>query len=425
MSDWRTFALGDLTENLDSFRKPVKEGDRKTGPYPYYGASGIVDHVDAYLFDGLHLLIAEDGENLRTRKLPIAFVANGKFWVNNHAHIVRGNDKADTRFLHYALQVADVTSYLTGSTMPKLTQGNLNRIPIYAPKIEEQRAIVNVLSALDDRIELNQRVNETLEQMAQMIFKDWFVDFGPVRRMRQGEINPVAIMGGLVQDTARATALVALFPVAFGDGGIPDGWRWKPLREVLEINPRERLKKGNIAPYSDMASLPTTGPIANAPVMREFGSGMRFRNGDALMARITPCLENGKAAYVDFLADGQVGWGSTEFIVFRAKPPIPSPFAYLLTRQEDFRSHAIQSMTGTSGRQRAQETAIGEYRIVGADPGVYSAFGAFVMPFFRKIRANAIENGTLAEARDYLLPKLMSGEVSVRDAVSQIEDVRP
>jgi type I restriction enzyme S subunit len=97
--DWRVQSLGDLTENFDSIRVPVKEADRRTGPYPYYGASGIVDYVDKYLFDGEYLLVAEDGENLRTRNTPVAFLARGRFWVNNHAHIVRGNLNADTRFL--------------------------------------------------------------------------------------------------------------------------------------------------------------------------------------------------------------------------------------------------------------------------------------------------------------------------------------
>ena len=102
-AEWQMFTLGELTDNFDSLRVPVKQSDRRPGPYAYYGASGVVDHVNGFLFDGQYLLIAEDGENLKTRTTPIAFLANGKFWVNNHAHIVRGNSNADTRFLMYAL----------------------------------------------------------------------------------------------------------------------------------------------------------------------------------------------------------------------------------------------------------------------------------------------------------------------------------
>src|SRR3970040_2343112 len=120
--DWRERSLAELSDNFDGIRVPVKESDRRAGPYPYYGASGVVDQVDNYLFDGEYLLIAEDGENLRTRNTPVAFLVRGKFWVNNHAHIVRGNSEADTRFLMYALSGMDINGYLTGSTLAQLTQ---------------------------------------------------------------------------------------------------------------------------------------------------------------------------------------------------------------------------------------------------------------------------------------------------------------
>src|SRR5207253_585154 len=136
--------------------------------------------------DGEYLLIAEDGENLRTLNTPVAFLAHGKFWVNNHAHIVRGNGEADTRFLMYALARADISGYLTGSTMPKLTQGNMNRIPLLAPPVNEQRAIAHILGTLDDKVELNRRMNETLEAMARVLFQSWFVDFDPVRAKAEG-----------------------------------------------------------------------------------------------------------------------------------------------------------------------------------------------------------------------------------------------
>ena len=136
-SEWMERTLGEITENFDALRLPVKQADRRPGPYPYYGAAGVVDLVDKFIVDGEYLLIAEDGENLRTRATPVAFLARGKFWVNNHAHVVRANGDADTRFLMYALSTTDISGYLTGSTMPKLTQGNLNRIPLMVPPIDE------------------------------------------------------------------------------------------------------------------------------------------------------------------------------------------------------------------------------------------------------------------------------------------------
>jgi type I restriction enzyme S subunit len=405
--DWPLVPLGELTENLDGRRVPVKENDRKPGPYPYYGASGIVDRVDGYLFDGDYLLIGEDGENLRTRQTPIAFMATGKFWVNNHAHIVRGNDRADTRFLSYVLSKTDISGYLTGSTMPKLTQGNLNRLPVIAPPLAEQKAIAAVLGALDDKIELNRRMNATLEAMARALFQSWFVDFDPVRAKLDGR-PPAAL------DPTTA----ALFPDSFQDselGPIPKGWNAKRLPEAIEVNPRRTLKAGTVAPYLDMKNLPTQGHSAQEVIDREFSSGTKFQNGDTLLARITPCLENGKTGFVDFLEDGQVGWGSTEYIVFAPKPPLPPQLGYLLARSDALRSHAIQNMTGTSGRQRVPSECFNTFWLAIPPSDIAERFDELTAPLMAKIKANADQSRTLATLRDTLLPKLLSGELSVAD----------
>ena len=122
MSEWPLVALADVVDCLDTIRRPVRAADRQNGPYPYYGASGIIDHVDKYLLDGTYALVAEDGENLRSRNTPISFIARGRFWVNNHAHVLAGTEDTDVRFLAYRLEQSDVAGYLTGSTQPKLTQ---------------------------------------------------------------------------------------------------------------------------------------------------------------------------------------------------------------------------------------------------------------------------------------------------------------
>lgn len=233
-SEWELRPLGELSVNFDARRKPVKEVDRVAGPYPYYGASGVVDHVNDYLFDGEYLLVAEDGENLRTRNTPIAFRATGKFWVNNHAHILQGNEIASTRYLEYALLAADITPHLTGAVMPKLTQGNLNKIELPCPSLEGQRAITDVLGALDDRIDNLRATNATLEAIAQAIFKSWFIDFDPVRAKMEGR-EPE----GMDAETA------ALFPSEFEEselGLIPKGWRAGDLASILK-NHREKVAK--------------------------------------------------------------------------------------------------------------------------------------------------------------------------------------
>lgn len=222
--------LHEVTDNFDSQRIPVKERDRKRGIFPYYGASGIIDYVDNYIFDGEYLLVAEDGENLKTRNTPIAFIAKGKYWVNNHAHIIRGNQLADTRYLLYALNNTEISGYLTGSTMPKLTQDNLKRIQIPYFPLSTQRAIASILGSLDDKIELNRQMNETLEATARAIYKSWFVDFDPVKAKAEGR-RPF----GMDDETAK------LFPSGFEEsklGRIPKGWKAGDISDVSEINAR-------------------------------------------------------------------------------------------------------------------------------------------------------------------------------------------
>lgn len=152
--------------------------------------------------------------------------------------------------------------------------------------------------------------------------------------------------------------------------------------------------------------------------MREMGSGMKFLNGDTLVAWITPCLENGKTAFVDFLSHGEVGWGSTEYIVLRPKGAIPTVFAYLLARTEEFRSFAIQQMTGSSGRQRVPADSLSKYLIATPDNDspLFTRFGELVAPMFAQITAAVRQSRTLAGLRDALLPKLISGELRVPDA---------
>jgi type I restriction enzyme, S subunit len=297
----------------------------------------------------------------------------------------------------------------TGSTIPLINLSVLRNLPIALPPLGEQQEIVSVLKSLDDKIELNHRMSVTLEQVAQSLFKSWFIDFDPVKAKAVGRLPE-----GMDAETA------TLFPSTFEKcelGLIPKGWLCKQLIDVFEINPQRRLPKGQVATYLDMASVPTTGHRPTSWTEREMGSGMKFINGDTLLARITPCLENGKTAFVDFLAQDEVGWGSTEFIVLRPRLGLPNYFAYLLCRHNDFRSFAIQSMTGTSGRQRVPPDQLGKYKVAVPPPQspIGDKFGELIMPLVRKISQNSVETQKLAGLRDILLPKLVSGQLRIPD----------
>jgi type I restriction enzyme S subunit len=408
-SEWRLRSLGELTDNFDSIRVPVKERDRRPGPYPYYGASGVVDHVDDYLFDGEYLLIAEDGENLGTRSTPVAFLARGKFWVNNHAHIVRGNADADTRFLMYSLAATDISGYLTGSTMPKLTQGNMNRIPILAPTVDEQRAIADILGALDDKIELNRRISETLEAMARAMFKSWFVDFDPVRAKAEG------------RDPGLPKPIADLLPDSFEDselGKIPKGWRVLGLDEIARFLNGLALQK---YPPTGKRSLPVV-KIAQLRTGTTEGA-------DCASADLDPdhIIEDGD---VLFSWSGSLecvlwagGRGALNQHLFKVtSQDYPKWLYYLWIDQhlEDFRHIAAGKATTMGHIQRHH---LSDAKVVVPRPDLLRAmdrcFGAVV----EAIPRLRVQSRTLAALRDALLPKLLSGDVRVKEAQGIVDEV--
>ncbi|WP_426961567.1 restriction endonuclease subunit S [Glaesserella parasuis] len=142
-------ALGNISENLDFMRKPITSGLREKGNIPYYGASGIVDYVKDYIFEGDYLLVSEDGANLLARNTPIAFSISGKNWVNNHAHVLKFNTYTERRFVEFYLNNIDLTPYISGAAQPKLNKNNLSNIKIPAPPFEEQQRIVAILDKFE------------------------------------------------------------------------------------------------------------------------------------------------------------------------------------------------------------------------------------------------------------------------------------
>ena len=244
---------------------------------------------------------------------------------------------------------------------------------------------MELLGALDDKIALNRCVAATLEEIARALFKSWFVDFDPVRAKAEGRPT------GLPDDIA------ALFPDRFGDDGLPEGWRRVLADDLVEVNPTVSLPQGTPAPYVEMAALPTSGPRVQGVINRPGGSGARFQNADTLLARITPCLENGKTALVDVLDGDRAGWGSTEFIVLRARPGVPAEWPYLLARDEAFRAHVIASMSGTSGRQRAPPSAVSRWEVARPGSSIFDAFGRASKALFARLTSLSEQSASLAE----------------------------
>lgn len=176
---WQEKTLPDISENLDSIRVPVTKKNRSTGIYPYYGASGIVDYVDDYLFDEDLLCISEDGANLIMRTYPIAFPIKGKVWVNNHAHVLRFNNLTTQKYVEYYFEGLKLDEYITGAAQPKLTQKALNRIVINLPSsIDEQQSIVSCLDSLSNHVreleEINSKTAAECDALKQALLRQIF-----------------------------------------------------------------------------------------------------------------------------------------------------------------------------------------------------------------------------------------------------------
>ncbi|MEU4623481.1 hypothetical protein AB0G04_26350 [Actinoplanes sp. NPDC023801] len=246
--------------------------------------------------------------------------------------------------------------------------GFLDAERLRVPPLPEQRRVVALLGALDDRIAGGDRVVNACEDLLRAEF----------------DALGVTAPGGTV-----------------------------PVTELVEFNPRTPLPDRDGAAYVDMAALPTRVAAIRHWTRRPPRTGSRFRNGDTLLARITPCLENGKTGYVDFLADDETGAGSGEFVVLRARPGVPPHLPYFLARDERFRAHAIQRMAGSTGRQRVHAADLADFRITVPGPRELAAFGNRAGAAFAHAAALLAESRSLTELRDVLLPELMSGRQSL------------
>ena len=165
--EWEKKRLEECVEFLDGLRKPIKSEDRKSeqGLYPYYGASGIIDYIDGYIFDGEYILLSEDGANIIDRNYRVAFIAKGKIWVNNHAHVLQPYDGFDINFLSETLERLNYAVYNTGTTMPKLNQEVCRNINLKIPTTKEQNKIGNLLSLLNERISTQNKIIEDLKKL--------------------------------------------------------------------------------------------------------------------------------------------------------------------------------------------------------------------------------------------------------------------
>lgn len=375
---------------------------RKGELYPFIEMGSVStrfrspDGIDTKPFDsGVRF---QDGDTVIARITPC--LQNGKrFFCQNIGTgfgsteylVFRPKDNSvDNKFLYYYMQTEfikkSMINSMTGATgRQRVNNDVFKNITVSFPDLVIQKKIGEVLSAYDDLIENNQQQIKLLEDAAQRLYKEWFVDL----HFPGYEITCVM-------------------------NGLPEGWERSTLKDVIEFNPKVALTKGRIKQCVPMSALSTSSMVIDSSEFTETSSnaGSKFQNGDTLLARITPCLENGKTGYVDNIKSDEGAVGSTEFIVMRSKRLNPY-MVYLFSRTEDFRKTAIKSMTGSDGRQRAQVDKIMAYDYLLPPKKIILEFSKIVAPFFEAISLCSMRCKRLAEARDRLLPKLMSGEIEL------------
>lgn len=365
---FETVKFSDITVNHDKKRIPLStmERSKRQGSYRYYGAQGVIDYIDDYIFDGKYLLIAEDGENLKSKKQNIAQLAEGRFWVNNHAHIVQCNERCRLEYLCFMLNSMDLSGYITGSAQPKLSQANMNNISFEIPSVEMQDLILSVILPIEKRIATNTAINENLEQQAQALFKAWFVDFEP--------------FGGIM----------------------PDDWRIGTASEIIELHDSKRVPLSG----AERDKMDKTYPYYGATSRMDYVDNYLFdgiylllgEDGTVIDANGFPILQY---VYGKF-------WVNNHAHIITGKLGYTVESLYLL-----FSLTNIKHIVTGAVQQKVSQANLKKVPVIIPNAHSLERFNTIIQPIFATIRNYRDENEHLAALRDTLLPKLMSGEIDV------------
>lgn len=252
----RDYSFDDVVILHDKERVPLSALARKKrhGVYRYFGAQGIIDYVDNYLFDGDYVLIAEDGENLKSQKQNIANYVSGKFWVNNHAHIVSTTDICRLKYFYYLINNMNISPFITGSAQPKLSQSSMQKMTFKLPDIKTQDQILGILESIDSKIEVNLQINKNLQLQAQAIYTHMIIDEAD-ESWHQGLLSDVATIT-MGQSPKGDTYNEVGTGSVFFQGRAEFGFRF-PTRRLYTIDPKRMAKASDVlmsvrAPVGDL-----------------------------------------------------------------------------------------------------------------------------------------------------------------------------
>lgn len=324
-------------------------------------------------------------------------------------------ENAPKQYIYWLLRTPMYREYCrahaTGTTNLGLPREDFLNFPVpdFTP---ERENVVNLLEGIENKIELNRRTNETLEAMAQAIFKDWFVDFGPVRRKIEGATDPAAILGGLLPpDSPNAKDIATLFPEGFGDNGLPEGWKPGKLGDIAKQAGETTTpdKVSSDTPYIGLEHMPR-GSIALADwetAAKVSSNKARFKRGNVLFGKLRPYFHKVGIAPLD-------GICSTDIVVLHGKIPTFDAIVASLCSSADFVTYTDQTSTGTK-MPRTSWKVMKEFEIALPPETLVRAYSSIVSPMHDWIASHIHASKRLAETRDYLLPKLMSGEIRACD----------
>lgn len=370
---FETRKLGELVINFDRKRVPLSSRQRseRQGFYPYYGATSIMDYVDDYIFDGKYLLMGEDGTVIDENGKPILQIAEGKFWCNNHAHILQNTELVTFDYLYYLLKNTNVQSLVTGAVQPKISQSNMNKLVLRIHKNKkEQEKIARYLRLIDDKIELNNAINNNLEQQAKALYKDWFFDFTPFST----------------------------------DGHLPDGWRLGTVSDIIQLHDSKRVPLSG-AERDKMAKI---YPYYGATSLMDYVDNYLFDGIYLLLGEDGTVVDSLGFPILQYVY-GQF-WINNHAHIITGKEGFSVEELYLF-----FSLTNIKSIVTGAVQQKVSQQNLKKVPAIIPSKDALSAFDELIQPIFSQIRNLRDENASLADLRDTLLHKLMSGELDVSD----------
>ena len=395
---------------------PEREGE---GHFPVFGSNGKIGRSDETNSPEGTTVIGRVGSYCGS-----VHYSKTECWVTDNAIKATAKEAKLNRFWNFALRNQDLHSLRSGSGQPLINQTALKTFELLVPSENQRFQIGEALGLFDDKIELNRRMNGTLEVMARAVFLDWFVDFGPTRRKaamkyKGAETEPVAILGGLLPDPTRATPLAALFPDSVGDNGLPEGWEEREISDLCPVvgggtpsTKEPAYWEGgthNWATPKDLSKLSglflreTERRVTNAGIAK-VSSGLS-PIGSVLLSSRAPI------GYVA-IAEEPVAVNQG-FIVMQPTSAFPTEFAYFWTLGN---LDLIKANANGSTFQEISKKNFRPLRVSHAGEELIARFSEVAGPLLDLIRNNEQENQTLAATRDLLLPKLMSGEIRLKDA---------